>query len=502
MNTKQALHQVHHLLRFCCFFLLFVSSLHATEIRVGMPQLPITLDPRFATDAASVKVQQFLHRGLTRLDDHFQPQPDVAQSWSHPSPLEWEFVLRPGVTFSDGTALTATDIAATLGSILDPALASPMRASFAAIDSISVLEPDRLQIHLHHPDASLLTRLTIGILPQAVSREPQQARRTVGCGAYVLKGWQGNRLSLQARARDAPAIVLVRVKDPVTRVLKLARGEIDLMQNDFPLYLLDWLKKRKNLRFASRPSTTFSYLGFNLHDPIVGKLKVRQALALALDRKRLKRALFNDAPVLAESVLPASHWATAKLSVQDYDPAKAKKLLDAAGLLPAEDGIRFHLDYRTSTDPQRLRLATAIAAEWRKIGVDVSVRSMEWGGFYARIKRGDFQLFSLAWVGIVDPDIYRWVLHSSMWPPKGANRGRYRNAQVDRWLDDAAASEDRAFRRQRYGQVEQQMQRDMVYIPLWYEPVTAVWNQRLKGFKPRADGSLLPLSHVLISEVR
>ncbi len=491
-----------HLLCLCGLLLMFTSSLHAAEIRVGMPQLPITLDPRFATDAASVKVQQFLHRGLTRLDDNFQPQADLALSWSHPSPLEWTFVLRSGVTFGDGTPLTATDVVATLESILDPALASPLRASFAAINSISVQAPNRLQMHLHHPDASLLTRLTMGILPQAVARQPQRARHTVGCGAYMLEQWQGNRLMLQARAKGSPAIVLLRVKDPVTRALKLARGEIDLMQNDFPLYLLDWLKQRTNLRFASRPSTTFSYLGFNLHDPIVGRLKVRQALALALDRRRLKRALFNDAPQLAKTILPASHWATTKLPALEYDPVKAGKLLDAAGLKPATDGIRFHLDYRTSTDPQRLRLATAIAAEWRKIGVDVSVRSMEWGGFYARIKRGDFQLFSLSWVGIVDPDIYRWVLHSSMWPPKGANRGRYHNAQVDQWLDEAAASEDGVLRRRRYAQVEKQMQRDMVYIPLWYEPVTAVWNRRLRGFEPRADGSLLSLSRATISEAQ
>ncbi|MDX8413015.1 MAG: ABC transporter substrate-binding protein [Mariprofundales bacterium] len=474
------------------------SAIPAAEIRVGMAQLPITLDPRFATDAASVKVQQFLHRGLVRLDDQFQPQPALAQSWQHPSPLKWRFLLRQGLHFHDGSLLSALDVVATLNSVLDPAFASPLRASFAAVAAVEAVNPYMVEIRLKRVDASLLTRLVIGILPASLAKKPQQARQTMGCGRYRLGAWQGNRIALMAIDRTKPDIVVIRVKDPVTRALKLEQGEIDLMQNDFPLYLLDWLKQQPHLQVITAPSTTFSYLGLNLHDPLLKQLKVRQALALALDRRRLKRALFNDAPVLASTVLPAFHWATAKLPITDYDPTKAAALLDAAGYPPNQQGIRFHLSYRTSTDPQRVRLATAIAAEWRKIGVDVSVQSLEWGGFYARIKRGDFQVFSLSWVGIVDPDIYRWILHSSMWPPKGANRGRYRDDQVDRWLDDASSSENKILRRDLYGKIERKMLADLVYIPLWYEPVTVVFRDSLQGFMPRADGSLLPLNAVVV----
>lgn len=157
------------------------------------------------------------------------------------------------------------------------------------------------------------------------------------------------------------------------------------------------------------------------------------------------------------------------------------------------------LNYRTSTDPVRLRLATAIAAMWERIGVRVQVESLEWGGFYARIKGGDFQLYSLAWVGITDPDIYRWILHSSMWPPKGANRGRYADAEMDKWLDEAAAAKKQDERQAIYARVQQKMQRDMVYIPLWYDPVIAVSGPRLSGFVPRADGSLLGLLDVRLT---
>ena len=123
---------------------------------------------------------------------------------------------------------------------------------------------------------------------------------------------------------------------------------------------------------------------------------------------------------------------------------------------------------------------------------------MEWGGFYARIKRGDFQVFSLSWVGIVDPDIYRWILHSKMWPPKGANRGRYSDADMDMWLEQAAESESMDMRRALYAKVQKKMQKDDVYIPLWYEPVIAVASKRVQGFKASPDGGFLGLLSVNI----
>ena len=141
-------------------------------------------------------------------------------------------------------------------------------------------------------------------------------------------------------------------------------------------------------------------------------------------------------------------------------------------------------------------MATAIASMWRKVGVVAHVRSMEWGGFYARIRQGDFQVYSLSWVGIVDPDIYRWVLSSTMWPPKGANRGRYSNPEVDRWLDEAAVDENRQQRAALYAKVEQKMWRDVVYIPMWYDPVVVAFGPRVSGFQIHADGDLRSLATV------
>jgi len=467
-------------------------------LRVGLAQLPITVDPRFATDAASVRVQDFLHRGLLKLDASFNARGDLAESWTHPEPLLWRFVLKRGVTFSDGSQVTAGDVAATLNAVIDPELVSPLKASFAAIERIEVENDYSLTIHLSRPDASLLTRLNLGILPASIASSLHNAHQTIGCGPYKLTAWSESGLSLERRA-DVGSVARIRfngVKDPVTRVLKLTRGELDFVQNDLPPHLLPYIRDQKQLTIRTRPSTTFSYIGLNLQDETLDDVRVRRALALALDRNKLKAALFSDLPELAETVLTSSHWASSPLPVLAFDITEAESLLDAAGFPRDESGLRFTINYRTSTDPTRLRLATAIAAMWENIGVKVSIESLEWGGFYARIKRGDFQVFSLAWVGITDPDIYRWILHTEMWPPKGANRGRYSNPEVDGWLDAAAAGESQSERKLIYAKIQQKMQQDMVYIPLWYDPVIAVSGPRVHGFKPMPDGNLRGLMDV------
>lgn len=469
-------------------------------IKVGLSQLPMSLDPRYATDAASHRVQEFLHRGLVYLDDQFLPRPDLAESWQHPDPLIWEFTLKPNVRFHDGGAVRASDVAATLNAVLDQTKASPLRAGLAAISKIEVLADDRLRIELNKPDASLLTRLAIGIIPASLAGRGHVPRNMIGCGPYRLLSWQGNQLEIEPvdASDDLNRIRFVGVKDPVTRSLKLVRGELDFTQGELPPHLLPYLQKQEGIEIQYEPSTTFSYIGVNLQDRYLKDLRVRRALALGLDRKRLKKALYSDLPVLAEAVLTSSHWAATDLPETVFDPVAAEKLLDEAGFPRDAEGIRFHLTYRTSTNPTRLRLVTAIADGWQKLGVDVSIESLEWGGFYARIKRGDFQLFSLDWVGITDPDIYRWILHSDMWPPSGSNRGRYKNNQMDDWLDSAASSEIQEERVHLYARVQQQMQADQVYIPLWYQPVIAVSGPRIRGFKPSPDGSLRSLQTVRI----
>ncbi|MFQ5519249.1 MAG: ABC transporter substrate-binding protein, partial [Mariprofundus sp.] len=318
------------------------DAINAHTVQVGMVQLPMTLDPRYATDAASMRVQEFIHRGLVRLDAHFEPQPDLAEKWEHPSLLLWRFKIKHAIRFQDGSMLDAADVVATLQAVLDSDMASPLRAGFAAIERVAAEGDDTVVIQLKYPDASLLTRLNLGILPASMAGRLHKARTTIGCGPYRLTSWQENTLELERVNQTGQGNVRVirfsAVKDPVTRVLKLVRGELDFAQNDLPPHLLPYIRKQKDLMIQTRPSTTFAYIGLNMQDYILDDVHARKALALGLDRAKLKKALFADLPEVAETVLTANHWATADLEPTGFDPEEAERLLDAAGFPRREGG--------------------------------------------------------------------------------------------------------------------------------------------------------------------
>jgi len=473
------------------------SAEDSATLRIAIPTAPLTLDPRFATDAASVRLGELVHCRLIRLNDRFAPVGELAERWRAIDPYTWLFTLRTGFSFADGTPVRAQDVAATLNSLRDPRLRAPLAAAFAALDRAEAVDARTVRLVLKRPDASLLVRLGIGILPKKQATDGRaHPRDAIGCGAFRLASWRDGEIELLRRdaKKKLRRLRFVVVRDPITRALKLVRGEVDLIQGDVPAHLLAFLR-RQGMRIAVRPSTTFAYLGLNLRKKPLSDPRVRKALALAIDRKAIARALFAGLPQLAETVLPEEHWAGVRIAPVPFDPKQAERLLDQAGYPRGEDGIRFRLLYRTSTNPERLRLAQAIQAMWQRIGVAVRIESLEWGAFYARIKRGDFDVFSLAWVGITDPDIYRWILHSKMQPPKGANRGGFVDPEVDAWLDRAAASLDPVERAALYRKVARRMHDAFVYIPLWREPAVAAYRpiDALAGYRPPPDGGFRAL---------
>ncbi len=229
------------------------------ELRIALAQKVMTLDPRFSTDAASHRVQELVHRGLVKLNENFEPMPDAAESWTQPDALTWRFHLRDGLQFHNGDVVRAVDVVATLNSLLDVRTASPLRAGFSAIDHVEAEGKQDVVVHLNKPDASLLTRLSIGILPASVAAKGNQSRSIIGCGACRVASWDERGLLLErvgkVNADKARQFRFVVVKDPVTRCLKLGRGEVDFTENDLPPHLLGYLGKQKQLSIATRPST-------------------------------------------------------------------------------------------------------------------------------------------------------------------------------------------------------------------------------------------------------
>jgi peptide/nickel transport system substrate-binding protein len=217
---------------------------------------------------------------------------------------------------------------------------------------------------------------------------------------------------------------------------------------------------------------------------------VRRAVAHAIDRQAMIRHLLKGLGRPAESLLPEDHWAfEAKLPRYPYDPAVAERLLDAAGLPRRADGWRFSLLYKATQMDMSRRKAELIQDQLARVGIRVEVRSYEWATFFADIQRGSFQLYSLDWVGVAEPDIYRHLFSSRAVPPGGANRGHYRSEEVDRLLEAGRATLDQARRAEIYRQVQRILAADLPYLSMWHYTNIVVAARNLTGFTPYPDGS-------------
>jgi peptide/nickel transport system substrate-binding protein len=457
-------------------------------LRMGLANGPRNLDPRFATDATSERINRLLYRRLVEFDDQSLPVPALA-TWERLSPTRYLFTLgEEGRTFSDGSRLTSADVEATYASVLDPVNASPHQALLSLIQDIRTAGPDRVEFRISEADALFPAYLGIGILPaELIGRSHAFQRQPVGSGPFRFVDWpEPGRVRLERR-RDSLRLELLAVKDPNVRVMKLLRGEIQMLQNDLAPELVDFLRGRESVRVQEIGGSNFSYLGFNLDDPTTGLLPVRRAVAHAIDREQILRYLFRDAARSADAIFPPEHWAGSEsLSGHAFDPDRARSLLADAGFGPERP---LHLVYKTSSDPFRVRLATVIQAQLARVGIGVEVRSYDWGTFYGDIKAGRFQLYGLAWVGIRTPDIFRYVFHSASVPPDGANRGRFRSPRADRMIEAARSELDLERQAGLYRELQALLLDELPYVPLWYEDQILAARREVTGYRLAPDGN-------------
>jgi peptide/nickel transport system substrate-binding protein len=311
-------------------------------------------------------------------------------------------------------------------------------------------------------------------------------RQPVGSGPFRFVQWPDEgRLRLQ-RIRDGQAVDFIRITDPTVRVLKLLRGEVDMLQNDLPPEMLAFLASQQGISISRERGSNFTYLGFNLDDSVVGDRRVREAIAHAINRQAIIEYLLGDAARPASALLLPDHWAgNAGLPAYEYNPQRARELLREAGY---DASHRLRLVYKTSSDAYRIRLATVIQRQLADVGIDVDLRSYDWGTFYGDIKAGRFQMYSLSWVGIKSPDIFRYAFHSAAVPPNGANRGRFADAEVDRLIEAAADADETGIQADLYRQLQARLLATLPYVPLWYEDHVFVARESLRGYTLGRDG--------------
>jgi peptide/nickel transport system substrate-binding protein len=456
----------------CLLFTACQNPAQTNTINFAIAQAPLNLDPRYATDAASERVNRLLYQPLVDFDAASKPTPKLA-TWRDLSLTQYQFSLNPNrAQFHNGAPLTALDVKATYDSILN-LKDSPHAAEFSNIKSITAVDKNTILFELKQPDKHFVAKLILGILPKnLLDKNHDFSHNPIGNGALKFASWQ-NKLTLK-RVKDNQLIHLIEVKDPTVRVLKLLKGEVDLLQGDLPPELVKHLKKQPQIRLKSFLGGNFSYLGLNMQDPVLKQLKVRKAIAHAIDKPAIIKKVMVDQTRIANAILPPEHYAgNANLTPDDYNPGLAKKLLIEAGVkLPLK------LVYKTSTDAQRVRFATIMQAQMRPAGIDLQIKSLDWGTFFADVKAGNFQLFGLTWVGIKTPEIYSKAFGSNNFPPNGFNRGQYADAELDALLFD-----------ENWSAATARIHAQLPVIPLWYEGQFAAMQKNISNYNPKADGN-------------
>jgi peptide/nickel transport system substrate-binding protein len=471
---------------------------------VAVQSAPNNLDPRVGTDEMSQRVAQLVFSNLMTLDENLRVVPVLAARLDNPDPLTYVVHLRRGVRFHDGHELTSRDVVYTFTSLMAPDFVSPRKGAYRIVSSIDAVDDYTVRFRLKEPFGSFPVQLVIPIVPAGAG--PELRDFPVGTGPYrfvrydvddrvVLSAFEGYYDGLPLNA----GVVLKIIPDDTMRGLELRKGTVDLIVNDIGSDIAHQLQEEGELAVVTGPGTDYQYVGFNMRDRMLSDIRVRHAIAFAIDRQAIVDYLRRGQATVATGILPRVSWAfepAARAFTQDR--TRARQLLDEAGY-PDPDGdgprARFGLSLKTSTNEFVRLQATVIQQDLRQVGIDLDVRSYEFATLYADVLKGNFQLFTLQWVGgaVADPDILRRVFHSQQVPPAGFNRGFYHNPEVDRLLDLAARAGDEPTRRRLYGDVQRLVAEDSPYVSIWTKTNVAVMQRGLSGLRllPTADFAVL-----------
>lgn len=478
------------------------------ELVFALGTNPKNLDPRFALDAFSDKITRLIFSPLLERLPDGGVRGHLAERFEQQDETTYVVHLRRDARFHDGSPVTSADVAGTYRSILDPELKTVKRLFLKPIETIETPDPWTVIFRLSAPNAPFPQVLSgIGIAPAALLDRYGRdfGEHLIGSGPFRFESAVVDESIVLRRNPDwfggevgTETLRFKIVPDATVRVLEVMHGSADITQNDIPLHVIERLAREEDLEVRTAESSLVKYLAFNMDSPILSDVRVRQAVVLAIDREPIIRYKMRGYATLAKSFLHPRSWAFEEDSrAWEHDPEAAKRLLDAAGYpVPADGGARLTLVYRTSMNSTAIAVAKILKRQLAQVGITMDLRTNEWGVFFNDIIHGDFDMYTLSGLGIVDPDWYSYVVHSDSFPPNGANRPRYHNPRIDELLDLGKVTVDKPGRSLIYKEVQRILSEDVPIVPLWYEHNVVVSGRNVTGYSPTPHGDFSSLPQV------
>lgn len=476
-----------------------------------------TLDPlgSGSVDVASERIRVLIFNSLVKKNEKFDYVPDLATDIKRADDgLSYTFTLHDGVTFQDGKPLTSADVKYTIDTVLATPGAGKAASFFegtgenkkALVSAVEAPDPRTVVIRLSRPWLGLLSNLVpIGIVPKDSSES--QKTRPLGSGPFKFVSYDSAQqmISLEANPNyweGAPTIATLRVRvieDGNALQSELKSGGVTLapLPTNLTPDAIKSLEQDQNLQVKSFTGANIVYLGFNAQSAPLDNVKLRQAIAYAIDREAIIRDLLLGQAKVAHSILPEESWAYSAGQKYAYDPARAKQLLDEAGFRdPDGEGPQMRLskpiNFRISSSSVATRQYVDVIRDYLKqVGIPVSIDTVETNTLLTQLRLGEFQMTTSRWVGgNQDPIFLKDLFHSSEIPSQeraSRNRSRYKNTELDSILNEAVNTADRAKALGLYQQAQEIVSRELPMLPLWYPSNMVVANKSVGNIK--VDGS-------------
>ena len=487
------------------------SAAAAGPVSGGIVTIPIGADPTLNPWSPNAFVESlFINRvifeGLTKPGKDLAPAPDLAESWTiAPDGLSWTFKLRSGTKWSDGTPFSADDVAFTFNDIvLKPDLGAQNRASYAAVKTVTVVDPNTVRFDLSRKFAALASFLAYnaGILPKHVLSSGNPLTTTsfnkgvpVSTGPFkVEKYTSGQSVSLVRNDNFfgpkayLDKVVFTVVPDPNTQIAQVLSGDLQIMILDNKA-AVDRVKSASGLVVASRPLVQYYWLALNQTDSRFTDVRVRQAFVMAIDRQAIIKSVELGYGSIANSPITpalAAYYDPSLASKYPYDPAKAKDLLTQAGWKADANGVmqkdgkpfQFTMDVgqRGVLEP----VNALIQQDLKKVGVIVDLNTMEWNSYIQKdVVQRNYTATVNWWTYPSDPDVFPYY-HSSA-AGKGFNIPGYQDPKLDDLLVQGQSASDLESRKAVYKQLQAYTSETLPYLFLWYPQEVDVLSSSLKG---------------------